>query len=95
MDFNNKVVLVTGSSRSLGAQIIKDFASKGANVIIDYNKSEEKAMKLKHDLEELYGRKVLAIKCDISNEDEVVAMTNEIIEKYEEKIKAPRVECLE
>ncbi len=83
MDFNNKVVLVTGSSRSLGAQIIKDFASKGANVIIDYNKSEEKAMKLKHDLEQLYGREVLAIKCDISNEEEVIAMTDEIIEKYE------------
>ena len=82
MDFNNKVVLVTGSSRSLGAQIIKDFASKGANVIIDYNKSEEKALKLKHDLEQLYGREVLAIKCDISNEEEVIAMTDEIIEKY-------------
>ena len=82
MDFDNKVVLVTGSSRSLGAQIIKDFASKGANVIIDYNKSEEKAMRLKHDLEELYGKEVLAIKCDISNEDEVIAMTSEIVEKY-------------
>ena len=82
MNFEGKIVLVTGSSRSLGAQIVKDFASKGATVIIDYNKSEEQAMKLKKDLEELYRKEVLTIKCDISNEEEVISMTNKIIDKY-------------
>lgn len=82
MNFNKKTVLVTGSSRSLGAQIVKDFASYGANVIINYNKSEENAFNLKNDLENSYKKEVLAIKCDISNEDEVVKMTDLIVKKY-------------
>lgn len=82
MDFNNKVVLVTGSARSLGAEILKEFANKGATVIINYNKSESKAMELKNNLENLYKRKVLTIKCDITNENEVIDMKNEIIKEY-------------
>ena len=82
MNFEGKIVLVTGSSRSLGAQLVKDFSSRGATVIINYNKSEEKALILKENLEKTYNREVLAIKCDISNESDVVNMTNLIVKKY-------------
>lgn len=82
MNFDEKIVLVTGSSRSLGAQIIRDFAKNGATVIINYNNSEEQALALKEELETLYGSEVLTIKCDVSNEEEVISMTNLIINKY-------------
>ena len=82
MDFNEKIVLVTGSSRSLGAQIVKDFARYGATVIINYNNSSDSALALKENLEKTYGREVLAIKCDISDEKEVIDMTKTIVDKY-------------
>ena len=62
-------VLVTGSSRGLGREIIKVFANNGIDVIINYNKSEKKAYELADELEGIVNVKV--IKCDISNEDEV------------------------
>lgn len=82
MNFDKKVVLVTGSSRSLGAQIIKDFAKEGAEVIINYNHSEEEARNLKNELEQEYNKKVLTIKCDITNEEEIINMVRKIIETY-------------
>ncbi|OTF79724.1 hypothetical protein BLA29_013620, partial [Euroglyphus maynei] len=33
-DFTNKVVLVTGSSGGLGSAIAKEFAKRGANLVI-------------------------------------------------------------
>ena len=82
MNFKGKTVLVTGSSRSLGAQIIRDFIECGAEVIINYNNSEKEAVLLKEELEKKYNKEVLAIKCDITNEDEVIDMTNNIVDKY-------------
>lgn len=68
-------VLVTGSSRGLGKEIIKKFASEGYHVFINYNKSEKEAYKLAESLE---GVLVKVIKCDISNEEEVKEMFEEI-----------------
>ena len=82
MNFNKKVVLVTGSSRSLGSQIIKDFAKEGADVIINYNHSEEEALELKNELEQEFNKEVLTIKCDITNEEEIINMVSKIIDKY-------------
>ncbi len=82
MNFKGKTVLVTGSSHSLGSQIIRDFIECGAEVIINYNNSEKEAILLKEELEKKYNKEVLAIKCDITNEDEVIDMTNKIVDKY-------------
>ena len=68
-------VLVTGSSRGLGAEIIKVFATNGVNVIINYNHSEKEAYKLADSITNV---NVQVIKCDISNEDEVKAMFDRI-----------------
>lgn len=44
---NSKVILVTGSSKGIGKATIMEFASKGYNVVINYNNSEDEAIKLK------------------------------------------------
>ena len=58
--------MVTGSSCGIGAAIVREFSSdKDMNIVINYNKSKEKALSL---LEELRAKKcqVIAIKADIS-----------------------------
>lgn len=77
-----KVALVTGSSRGIGKACILEFAKLGYNVVINYNKSREKAEELKNLIEESYNVKALVIKCDVSNEEEVKSMVSTIIEEY-------------
>ena len=40
MDFQNKVALITGSSRGIGATIAKAFAAEGATVVVNYLQNE-------------------------------------------------------
>jgi 3-oxoacyl-[acyl-carrier protein] reductase len=65
-------VLVTGSSRGLGREIIKVFAHHNYDVIINYNKSQKEALELKKELDNLVN--VSIIKADIQNEEEVKKM---------------------
>lgn len=74
-------VLVTGSSRGIGAAIIKKFASNGWNVVINYNNSKSATEKLASELEK-YNIEVLKIKCDVKNEEEVKNMFLKIKEKF-------------
>lgn len=78
----NKVVLVTGSSRGIGKATIIEFASKGYNVVINYNNSENEALELKKYVEENYNIKALTIKTDVSNEVEVKDMVSTIIKEF-------------
>lgn len=77
----NKTVLVTGSSKGIGASIIKKFASNNYDVVITYNNDLESALKVQEEVNKL-NVKSLVIKCDISNELEVKNMIDEIINKY-------------
>lgn len=67
-----KTVLVTGSSRGIGAAICRKL-NKNYKIIINYNKSEKAALKL---LDELRKENpfVIAVKADVSKEDEVEKM---------------------
>ena len=67
-------VLVTGGSRGLGTSIVRLFAKKNWNIIINYNNSCEEAKKLKEELEGTYNVYINTVKCDISNEEEVKRM---------------------
>ena len=43
--FENKIVLVTGAGRGIGASIAKRFASEGAEVIVNYSGNDKTAQK--------------------------------------------------
>ena len=78
----NKVILVTGSSRGIGKATIIEFASKGYNVIINYINNENEAVELKQYVENTYGIKALTIKADISQEVEVKEMISKAISEF-------------
>ena len=46
----NKVVVVTGGSRGIGAQIVKTLANENYKVILNYNNSKEQAEKIQQEL---------------------------------------------
>ena len=76
------VALVTGSSRGIGRSIIIEFAKVGINVVINYNKHEEKARELENYIKSNYNVSVLCIKCDVSKEEEVVSMVNTVTDNF-------------
>ena len=74
-----KTILITGSSRGIGAEIARSaFLSGEYNVIINYNKSGARATMLQKELEEIssqnkdkkFGR-IITVGADVSREDEV------------------------
>lgn len=79
---NKKTVLVTGGGRGIGKATVIEFAKKGYNVVINYSKSEKEANLVKKNVEDNYKVKALAIKADVSNEDEVKTMITTIINEF-------------
>ncbi len=79
---DNKVVLVTGSSRGIGRATIIEFAKKGYNVVINYKSSDSEANALKNELESKYHIRAIAIKADVSNELDVKNMVKNIIDEF-------------
>lgn len=68
----NKVVLITGASKGIGASCAQIFASNGYDVIINYNTSIQQANILKEEIRKKFNVKCLTYKCDVSNENEVI-----------------------
>ena len=76
------VVLVTGGAKNIGKSIVLEFAKNGYDIVINYNTSEKEAKELQQYIEETYKVKTLTYKCDISDEEQVKNMVNEIISKF-------------
>lgn len=76
-----RVAVVTGASRGIGREVALTLAKYGADVVVNYNGSEEKAKEVVAEIETL-GRKAIAIKASVSNMDEVSQMIDETVEKF-------------
>lgn len=81
MNLENKVVLVTGSSKGIGSCSIKEFAKNKCKVIINYNQSIEEAKLVEEEIKK-YNVDYLLIKCDIRKEEEVKEMFQKIENKF-------------
>lgn len=77
----NKVIIVTGGSRGIGANIVKSLAKDCDKVILNYNKSEEFAKQIQKELEK-ENIKIDIFKADVSKKADVLAMIEYVIEKY-------------
>ena len=75
-----KRVLVTGSSRGIGADTISYFAGAGARVVINYRNKEARALKLVAALE-AQGAEAFAVGADLTEAESVAGMVETIGEK--------------
>ena len=71
INLENKVVIITGSSRGIGKDMAIHFAKEGAKVVINYCKSDIEA-KLLYKKIVAFNKNVIIVKADISKEPEVV-----------------------
>jgi NAD(P)-dependent dehydrogenase (short-subunit alcohol dehydrogenase family) len=77
----NQTALVTGSSSGIGAGIVKAMAAAGANVIVNFASSEESANKVVAEIIAA-GGKAIAVRADVSDEEQVIAMFKKIADTY-------------
>ncbi len=68
----NKLVLVTGGAKGIGAEICRALAQKGYRIAINYNTSESRAIELKDDLSSLTDVEIF--KADVSDSSQVNTM---------------------
>ena len=82
LDFTGKVVLVTGSSRGIGAEIIKAFGRRGAKCVVNYVVDPE--AKNKADAENVAKelKDPLVIECDVTKPEQVEAMMKQIQDRH-------------
>src|SRR4030088_1239006 len=78
LDFTGKVVLVTGSSRGIGAEMIKAFGKRGAICIVNYftdpqGQNKADAEKVAKELKD-----PLLIDCDVTQPQQVEAMMKQV-----------------
>ncbi len=79
MNFNDKVVLVTGASRGIGREVARQFAEYGAKVIVHYNHNRAAAEKTR---QMLAGENHLVLKADIQDAQQVGQMVDSAIAHY-------------
>lgn len=81
MRLENKVALVTGASRGIGAGIARKLAAEGADIVINYLGAEkDNAESLQKELEDL-GRRVLLIDANVADFNAAAAMVDEAVAK--------------
>lgn len=76
-----KVALVTGAGRGIGRRIALTLAEYGADVIVNYNGSGEKAKEVVSEIEKM-GRKAIAVQCTVADFDACKKMIDDMLDKF-------------
>lgn len=77
----NKVAIVTGASKGIGASIAKHFAAAGAKVVVDYAFSKEAADKVVKAITD-NGGTAIAVQADVSKEADVTRLFEETVKSF-------------
>ena len=82
LDFSGKVVLVTGSSRGIGAEMIKAFGARGAQCVVNYIDDPDGTNKTDATKVAAALREPLLIECDVTSPAQVEALMKQIQERH-------------
>ncbi|WP_026906086.1 3-oxoacyl-[acyl-carrier-protein] reductase [Paucisalibacillus globulus] len=76
-----KTAIVTGGSRGIGRSIALELAKNGANVVVNYAGSEEKAQAVVEEIEQL-GVKAFKFQADVADEAQVKEMVKLTVDSF-------------
>lgn len=76
-DLKNRVALVTGASRGIGAAIALALAKAGADVALNYREKKQAAETVCGDISAA-GRKTIAVQGDVSRPQDVARMVSQV-----------------
>ncbi|WP_017186323.1 3-oxoacyl-[acyl-carrier-protein] reductase [Alkalibacillus haloalkaliphilus] len=76
-----KAALVTGASRGIGKAIAIELAKQGANVVVNYAGSKDKAEAVVDEIKQL-GRDAFAVQANVSNSDEVKDIIKQTVDHF-------------
>jgi 3-oxoacyl-[acyl-carrier protein] reductase len=82
LDFSDKVVLVTGSSRGIGAEMIKTFGARGAKCVVNYFSDPQGQNKADADAVAKELKDPLLIDCNVTDPQQVEAMMKQIQDRH-------------
>ena len=77
----DSVAIVTGASRGIGRAIALELATCGANVVVNYASSSEAAQQVAAEIM-AHGGSAIALQADVSKADQVEALLNAVMEKW-------------
>lgn len=80
-NLQERVALVTGGSKGIGAGIAKELAAAGAAVVVNYATDRTGAVAVVQEIAEADGRAV-AIRGDVSNADEVRGLMTGVMDAF-------------
>ena len=81
LSLENKVALVTGGSRGIGAAVAIELASRGAAVVVNYNSSPDAANDVVKKIEEA-GGKAAAFQADVSDFKQAEGLVKFAVETF-------------
>lgn len=81
ISLKGKVVVVTGSSRGLGCEMVLRFAREGASVVINYCKNREYAVELYKRISQC-GSDCMVVQADVTKESDVQKLYREVLNKF-------------
>src|SRR5438874_7569374 len=82
LDFIGKVVLVTGSSRGIGAEMIKAFGRRGAKCVVNYFTDPQGQNKADAEAVAKELKEPLLIDCNVTDPAQVEAMMKQIQDRH-------------
>ena len=81
LPFNNKVALVTGSSRGIGKGIALHLAHLGANLVINYFRNRDPAEETANAIRSI-GRQAFVVRANVGEIDQIEKLFNNINQEF-------------
>ena len=81
----NKVAVVTGASKGIGAGIAVALAAEGASVVVNYASSREGAERVVAEIVQ-QGGKAIAVQADVSKQEEITRLFAETLQTFGDSI---------